>query len=100
MLIEAILGPLSEIVASKVQDEVAAFKSEFFKIRNGLVQSPAHQAIAKAALNIISDLKDPLRLLDVVCNGAMRERHWEKVRQFNIYIYIYIFKYLLQLIFR
>ncbi|KAF4522383.1 hypothetical protein B566_EDAN012965 [Ephemera danica] len=72
-------GPLSEIVSGKVQDEVAAFKSELFKVRNGLTQAPAHQSIAKAALNNISNLKDPLRLLEVVCNPAMRTRHWDKM---------------------
>lgn len=74
-------GPLSEIVSGKVQDEVATFKSELFKVRNGLAQQPSHQDISKDVLANISDLKDPLRLLDVVCNKSLCERHWKKVSE-------------------
>jgi len=72
-------GSLKELDAGKVTDEVGNFKTNLSKVRNGLSSFPDLQKIAKDILQIIANLKDPLRVLDVMCNKAMRPRHWLKV---------------------
>jgi Dynein heavy chain, N-terminal region 2 len=66
--------------AGKVQDEVGTLKTNLAKVRSLLVDFPDFQKIAKDILKMIADLKDPLRLLEVLCNQAMRPRHWTKVK--------------------
>ncbi|XP_065334185.1 dynein axonemal heavy chain 3 [Cloeon dipterum] len=72
-------GALSELSSNKVQDEVGTFKNNLSKVRNALAEFPDLQQIAKDILQSINNLKDPLRLLDVLCNRAMRPRHWIKM---------------------
>jgi Dynein heavy chain, N-terminal region 2 len=72
---------LRDLNASKVQDEVATLKTNLAKVRSSLVEFPDFQKIAKDILKMIADLKDPLRLLEVLCNQAMRPRHWIKVKR-------------------
>lgn len=72
---------MRDLNASKVQDEVATLKTNLAKVRSSLVEFPDFQKIAKDILKMIADLKDPLRLLEVLCNQAMRPRHWIKVKR-------------------
>lgn len=78
-----ILGPLRDLNAGKVQDEVGTLKTNLAKVRSLLVDFPDLQKISKDILKAIADLKDPLRLLEVLCNKAMRTRHWTKVKKQN-----------------
>jgi hypothetical protein len=73
---------LKDLNAGRVQDEVANFKTNVSKVRNGLAEYPELQQISKDILLIIGSLKDPMRLLEVMCNKAMCPRHWLKVNIF------------------
>ena len=74
-------GPFAEINPEIVEDLVDKTARLLYKSEKLFASNPLPKAMAAEVKQQVTDFKEHLPMVQALCNGGMRERHWERMSE-------------------
>jgi len=78
-------GPFQQLNAEAIEQELGDMSRALYKLSKAFSEQPAPRNVADRVRRQMEKFKSYQALLNVICNPGIRERHWKKVNQLNVY---------------
>eukprot|EP00961_Rhodomonas_salina_P063757 857225-Rhodomonas_salina.12 len=71
-------GSITELQPEKVENDVDAMGRASYKFVKNYADNPQLGALAQSMKDGIAQFKPNVQLINILCNGGLRERHWDQ----------------------